>query len=139
MWKGKATITTKSASIEQLWATITDVKHWNVWDKDIEWTRVEEDVKMGTTFYLKPKDGPKTRLNVIEMDAPFCFADIAHLPLAKMKTRHVFTSVSEGVQIEIEVEVKGLLSFLWSKIIAQNQIKGAEAQTLHLIEYASSK
>lgn len=136
MWKGIATIITQKATINQLWNTLTDIQNWNTWDHDIAWTSIKGPVKQGAEFYLKPKDGPKTKLHVSEYTAPNVFSDVAHLPLAKMRTTHRFTQTEQGVKIDIEVEVTGLLSFVWSRIIAQNQIKGAEQQTQNLIEKA---
>lgn len=136
MWKGNVTIITQKATINQLWNTLTDIQNWNTWDQDIAWTSIEGPVKLGSEFYLKPKDGPKTKLHVSEYTAPNVFSDVAHLPLAKMRTTHRFTQTEQGIEIHIEVEVRGLLSFIWSRIIAQNQIKGAEQQTQNLIDKA---
>jgi hypothetical protein len=136
MWKGNATIITQKATIDQLWNTLTDIQNWNTWDHDIAWTSIEGPVKQGAEFYLKPKDGPKTKLHISEYTAPNVFSDVAYLPLAKMRTTHRFTQTEMGIEINIEVEVSGFLSFLWSRIIAQNQIKGAEQQTQNLIDKA---
>jgi hypothetical protein len=64
------------------------------------------------------------------------FTDIAHLPLAKMFTTHVFRQKATELEVDVIIEVRGLLSFFWSKIIAQKQIDGGVAQMNLLFEKA---
>jgi len=93
---------------------------------------------LGANFLLKPKGGPETKLTICNFNKPNNFADIAHLPFAKMETIHNLSATSEGVKIELIIKVTGLLSFLWSKVIAQKQIDGGVQQINLLIEKAKT-
>ncbi len=136
MWQKSFSLTTKEVTKEKIWSVLTDINNWNTWDKDIEWTKLEGEAKLGANFFLKPKGGPKTKLTISIFDKPNVFADISHLPLAKMHTIHTFSDTPVGVKIEVTIKVIGLLTFLWSKVIAQKQIDGGLLQTNQLIEKA---
>ena len=136
MWQKSFQNLAKNLTKIQIWGVLTDINHWKDWDKDIEWTKMDGEARLHADFILKPKGGPKTRLTIVQCDKPDVFADIAHLPLAKMQTLHRLTDTPEGVLIEVEVRVTGLLSFLWAKIIAEKQVQGGLAQTNQLIAKA---
>lgn len=138
MWHKSFSTVTKEVTNEQIWKVLTDVNKWNEWDKDLEWTELKGEAKLNADFFLKPKGGPKTKLTISQFDKPNVFADISHLPLAKMHTIHTLTQTSEGLKIQVDIKVTGLLTFLWSKVIAQKQIEGGVNQTNQLIAKAKS-
>lgn len=90
MWSKSFSTKTKEVSRQQLWTVLTDINNWHQWDNDIEWTKLEGEPKLNADFYLKPKGGPKTRLTISKFDKPNVFADISHLPLAKMLIVHPY-------------------------------------------------
>ncbi len=138
MWHKSFSTVTKDVTKEQIWKVLTDINKWNEWDKDLEWTELKGEAKLNTNFFLKPKGGPKTKLTISQFDKPNVFADISHLPLAKMHTIHTFTQTSEGLKIQVDIKILGLLTFLWSKVIGQKQIDGGLHQTNQLIEKAKA-
>ena len=138
MWQKTFSTETNEVSTLQLWSAITDINNWKDWDKDLEWIELKGEVKPGASFYLKPKGGPKTKLTIMTIDKPGIFADVAHLPMAKMHTIHTFTQTDHGVSIRVDVKISGLLTFLWSKVIGQKQIEGCPDQTRQLIAKAKT-
>lgn len=138
MWHKSFSVVTKEVTKEQVWTVLTDINHWNEWDKDLEWTQLKGEPKLNADFLLKPKGGPKTKLTISQFDKPNAFADISHLPLAKMHTIHTLTQTSEGLKIQVDIKVTGFLTLLWSKVLAQKQIDGGQHQTQQLIEKAKS-
>ena len=138
MWHKTIAQNTREAGREQVWKVLTDVNHWQEWDPEIEWTELKGELRTGADFMLKPKGGPKTRLTVTQMERPGIFADIAHLPLAKMHTIHTLSETSEGLKIQMDIKISGLLSFLWSKVIGQGQIDGGPQQIERLIAKAKT-
>ena len=67
--------------------------------------------------------------------SPYEVIDIAHLPLAKMRTLHKYEQVGDTTHIHMELQIWGLLGFLWRKIIGENQIKEAALQTQAFVNY----
>jgi hypothetical protein len=135
MWQ-KQYETKTDVPAEKLFGAIADVNSWNKWDKELEFTKLDEAAGEGTDFLLKPKGGPKVKMTVEEFVPHTRFADISHLPLGKMRTIHEFISSGDGTTIKITIQVWGLLGFFWRRIIAEKQIKGAPAQTVNFINYA---
>lgn len=138
MWHKSFSTVTTEVTKTQIWAVLTDINHWNTWDKDLEWTELKSEAKLHAVFWLKPKGGPKTKMTISQFDKPNVFADISHLPLAKMHTIHTLTETKDGLKIKVDIKISGALTFLWNKIIGQKQIDGGIHQTKQLIEKAKS-
>ena len=138
MWHKSFSTVTKEVTKDQIWTVLSDINHWNDWDKDLEWTELKGEAKPNAVFMLKPKGGPKTKLTISQFDKPNVFADISHLPLAKMHTIHTLSQTSDGIKIQVDIKISGFLTFLWSKVIGQKQIDGGLHQTQQLIERAKT-
>jgi hypothetical protein len=134
MWQANFTTTT-DVPAEKLYSALTDFNSWNRWDEGIEYTQLEGAAKIGGRFVLKPKGGPAVKITIEKM-WPYEVIDVAHLPLAKMRTIHKYERVGDVTYIKMEVQIWGPLGFLWRKVIGENQIKDAAAQTNNFIEYA---
>ncbi len=120
MWTRSHTIVTKEATKEQLWKLFADVNHWHVWDTEIEYARMEGKFEQGNHFILKPKKGPKVKIELIETIENKKFVDRTKFPLAEMYGEHIFEETPDGLKITTTMTVKGILSFLWIKIVAQD-------------------
>lgn len=134
MWQAKFKTTT-DVPAEKLYNAITDFNTWNRWDEGIEYTKLAGDAKIGGQFVLKPKGGPEVKITIEKM-WPFEVVDVAHLPLAKMRTIHKYERIGDTTHINMELQIWGPLAFVWRKLIGENQIKEAAQQTRALVEYA---
>ena len=134
MWQGQYETTTDLAA-EKLFAAITDINNWSKWDDGLEFAKLDGTPKEGSPFLLKPKGGPNVKMTIDEIQ-PNRLVDTAHLFLAKMRTSHEYIQSGDQTIIRFHVEVWGLLGFFWRKVVGENQIKGAAAQTAALINYA---
>ena len=134
MWQATFTATT-DVPAENLYRAITDFNAWSRWDHGIEYTQLLGEAKTGGAFMLKPKGGPAVKITIEKM-WPFEVIDVAHLPLAKMRTVHKYVRVGDTTHIQMDVQIWGLLGFVWRKIIGENQMKDAGIQTKAFIEYA---
>ncbi|GGY64517.1 hypothetical protein GCM10011613_05360 [Cellvibrio zantedeschiae] len=134
MWQANFQTTT-DVPAENLYRAITDFNAWNKWDDGIECTQLIGEAKTGSVVMLKPKGGPSVKLTIEKM-WPYEVIDVAHLPLAKMRTVHKYVRVGDTTHIHMELQIWGPLGFVWRKIIGENQIKDAATQTKALIDYA---
>ena len=134
MWHANFRTTTDVSAVK-LYKAITDVNAWHKWDDGIEYTQLLGEAKTGSVFTLKPKGGPAVKITIEKM-WPFEVIDVAHLPFAKMRTIHRYEPIGDTTHIFMDVQIWGLLGFLWQKIIGENQIKEAAGQTNAMIEYA---
>jgi Polyketide cyclase / dehydrase and lipid transport len=137
MWQANFQTTT-DVPAEKLYKVITDFNAWSKWDDGIEHTQLMGEAKTGGEFMLKPKGGPAVKITIEKM-WPFELIDVAYLPLAKMRTIHKYVQVGDTTHIHMELQIWGLLGFVWRKIIGENQIKDAAVQTQALVDYARAE
>ncbi|NQD36223.1 polyketide cyclase [Permianibacter sp. IMCC34836] len=134
MWQGQFNSTT-DVSAEKLYRAVQDIARWPQWDVGLEATEINGAPATGVEFTLKPKGGPRVRMSIDEL-APYRLVDTAHLFGAKMTTVHEYRELAGETRIHMSVSVRGPLSFFWRKIVAENQIKDAPAQTAAFIAHA---
>jgi len=137
MWTKSHTITTKTATKEQLWKLFANVNDWHKWDSGIEYARMEGQFQKGNSFLLKPKNGPRVRIQLHEVIENRKFVDLTKFPLAKMYGEHTFDETPEGLKITTTMKVQGPLGFLWRKIVAEDIVKGLPTEMIRQVEYAS--
>ncbi|MBD2768370.1 SRPBCC family protein [Hymenobacter sp. BT664] len=136
MWTKSHSIVTKDVTKEQMWALFADVNNWHTWDKGIEFAKLEGRFDSGNRITLRPNGGPTLKVDLIELIENKRFLVLTHFPFAKMYVEHRFEEVLEGLKITNSVSVKGLLGFIWVKLVAakiaealpqdtEQQIKGA--------------
>jgi hypothetical protein len=114
---------------QQLYRAVADINRWPDWDSELEATSHDGRLEAGTPFMLKPKGGPKVSMTIEKAEEPCCFVDIAHLPLAKMRTSHRFTAEPSGTRIDITIEIRGPLALLWDRVVARKLAAGTAGQT----------
>lgn len=125
---------------ESLFAAITDIRRWPEWDAEI--ARIEQDGTLprpGSRFALTPKGGPRVAMTVEAVERPKLFADVAHLPLARMRTVHEFERADGGTRVRVTIETTGPLAFLWDRMIAKKQAAGAADQTRRFVTFARAR
>ncbi len=121
MWNKKVTIKTK-ATREQIWNLWSDVKNWNKWDNEVEYSELNGKFDIGTFGILKPTKGPKSKFKLISVDKLNEFTSRSFLPLTKMDFIHKMNEKDGELFITHEVEIKGLLTFVFSRVIGKKII-----------------
>lgn len=122
-----------------LFAAITDIRRWPEWDAELASTEQEASLlQPGSRFTLTPKGGPRVAMTVDAIEAPTLFADVARLPLARMRTAHAFERLPHGTRIRVTIETTGLLAFLWDRLVARKQAAGAAEQTQRFAGFAKT-
>jgi hypothetical protein len=135
MWQKSYRVGTDIPS-SSLWQVIADISNWSAWDEDIEFTQITGLPQSGSTFVLKPKGAPAVKLTIEEFVPPHRFIDVTQFPLAQMRTVHEFIDTADGAEIQVTIQVQGVLGFLWKGIVAQKQVDGLPEQTQRFIQRA---
>lgn len=120
MWTRSYSVTTKEVTKEQMWKLFADVNNWHTWDDGIDYAAITGPFEAGNHFFLQPKGGPKVKVSLLKTVENKGFLDVTHFPLAKMYDDHAFEETADGLKITNTITVKGLLSFVWVKLVAQN-------------------
>lgn len=119
MWSKSHSIVTKSVTAEQMWKLLADVNNWTCWDQSVEFALLEGKFEKGNFFMFQPKGGPKMKIAIVEATENKRFMDLTIFPLAKMYGDHTFELTPEGLKITTTMSVKGILGFVWRKLVAQ--------------------
>ncbi len=137
MWTKTHSIVTKEVTKEQMWKLFADVNNWHKWDTGIEYAKMEGRFEKGNHFQLKPKGGPKVNIELVETIENKKFVDFTKFPLAKMYGEHTFDETASGLKITTTMKVKGLLSFLWIKLVAQGIVNSLPVEMEQQVKFAS--
>jgi hypothetical protein len=138
MWTKSHSIVTSKATKEQMWKLFADVNNWNTWDEGIEYAKMEGKFEKGNFFILKPKGGPKVKIQLVEAIENKKFVDYTKFPLAKMYGEHVFEETPDGLKITTTMKVNGALGFLWRKLVAENIASALPKEMEQQVNYAST-
>lgn len=137
MWTKSHSIVTKEVTKEQIWKLISNINKWNLWDDTVEYSELLGTFEAENYFILKPKGGPKVKIKLIEVIENQKFVDMTSFPLAKMYGEHLYEETKEGLKITVTMSVKGILSFLWIKLVAQGIVDNLHEDILTQIKAAS--
>jgi len=139
MWSRSYTKKIKGVSAERIWKIWSDVDRWHTWQKDTKYARIEGPFRPGTKFVLKPKGGPRVRIEIVEARKNECFVDLTRFPLAKMYGSHLFVERDGELELTTTMTIQGPFSFLWRKLVAEGIVRGLPDQTEWLIEAARNE
>jgi hypothetical protein len=139
MWTKSHSIVTKAVTKEQMWKLFADVNTWHTWDEGIEFARLEGKFEKGNHFTLKPKGGPKLKVELLETVVNKSFLDVTKFPLAKMYDNHTFEETADGLKITNTISVTGILSFLWIRLVAQNIVNALPVDIQKQVEAAGRR
>ena len=137
MWTKSHTVVSKEVTKEQMWKLFANVNDWNTWDNGIEFAKLEGKFEKGNSFLLRPKGGPNVKVTLLETVKNKSFLDVTSFPMAKMYDEHIFEDTVEGLKITNTITVKGLLGFLWVKIVAKKITDALPADMQEQIKAAS--
>jgi uncharacterized protein YndB with AHSA1/START domain len=136
MWSKTYSKKVQGLKAEQVWKVWTDLNQWHTWQSDIEYAKLEGAFKVGNTFLLKPKGGPRVNIEIIKVEPNKQFTDLTRFPGARMYGSHEFIVHSDELEIKTTMSIEGPLSFVWRKIVAEDVANGMMEQTDNLIEKA---
>lgn len=138
MWSKSYSKKVTDVTASQLWKVWTNINEWHTWQDDIDYAKIEGSFQKGNVFLLKPKGGPKVSIEIIRAEENVNFTDLTRFPLATMIGSHDFIQSDDGLEIKTTMSIKGPLSFLWRKIVAEDIVKKMPEQTEKLIEKAKN-
>ncbi len=138
MWSKTYSKKVQGLKAEQVWKVWTDLNQWHTWQSDIEYAKLVGEFKVGNTFLLKPKGGPKVNIEIIKVERNKQFTDLTRFPGARMYGSHEFVIHGDELEIKTTMSIEGPLSFVWRKIVAEDVANGMMEQTENLIKKAKS-
>jgi hypothetical protein len=124
---------------DEVWKVWTKVDGWNVWDNEIEWSRLDGAFTVGTSGFLKPKGGPKSKFVLTTVDPGKGFSDCTKLPFAELHFIHSVEPHKEGAKVTHRVELRGAFSGLFAKLMGKNFQRGLPKAVERLASLAEGR
>jgi hypothetical protein len=118
MWSFEHTERTTAAA-PRLWERYSDPASWPDWDHETESVTLDGPFAAGTRGRLKPKAGPATKFEIVEVTDGRSFTDVSFLPLARMRFSHTIDPQPDGAAITHKVTITGPLSPLFGRLIGK--------------------
>jgi hypothetical protein len=131
----KHTVETK-ASASAVWSIWQDVQNWNTWDPGIEYATLNGPFVAGTMGTLKPKEGPLVQTRLTHVESMKMFIDEAKLPFAKIIVTHTIAESKGKRFVTHQIEMKGMLAFLFAYLIGRNMKKNLPHEMMAMIKKA---
>lgn len=138
MWTKSYSVVTKEATKEQIWKLFTDVNIWHIHDQGIEYAKLEGKFEKGNYFIFKPKGGPKLKIELLEVVENKKYTDLTKFPLAKMVDEHILEDTPDGLKFTNIISVKGILGFLWIKLVVKKIVSNMPHDMEQIIKRAST-
>lgn len=118
MWMTESS-TVCSAPPAAVWALWSDVERWNVWDRDVVWSKIDGPFALGTKGSLKPAGGPRADFELTEVVSGVRFTDRTRLPLAAIDFVHEMDRVAGGTRITHRIVISRPLSPLFGLLLGR--------------------
>lgn len=139
MWTKTYTKVYSGITREKIWAIWQDVNNWPMWDKELEYCKLDSEFREGSQFILKPLGAPKLKIFLSEVVPNVKFTDYCKFIGATMYDAHQLEDTPEGVRVTNTITVTGILQFLWVKLVATNVVNSIPRQMDALVAMAKSQ
>lgn len=125
-----------NATPSKIWEFWSDVETWPTWDDGLDSASIEGEFVTGTNGWLKPVNGPKVKLELINVRENQFFHDRTQLPLGRLDFFHTLERVGEQTRITQQIEMHGALTFVFSRLIGNGLRKRLHSVMNRLVRLA---
>ena len=113
-----------SANKATIWRLWSDVENWNTYDTILQYSYLLDDANFvaGAEGFVKAKGAPKTKFELIEVQAPLGFVERLKIPLYQaIELRRYFEPDAQGKTVFThEVNFRGSLRWLAHALLGNN-------------------
>lgn len=121
---------------EQVFLLYQDAACWADWDPEVAGVSLPDGLTEGAKGWLKPKTGPKTNIQIVEVTEGKSFSVQSRLPLCRMLFGHSLAESSGYTVATHWVEFSGPLSFLFRHLIGKS-IRASLPNSMRALKQAS--
>ncbi|MFZ0565929.1 MAG: SRPBCC family protein [Chlamydiales bacterium] len=133
----KHTVTT-IASPTAVWQLLQDVANWSTWDHGIEFSSIDGPFEIGTSGTLKPKGRPHIQIKLTCVELMKKFTAESKLPFTRIIVSHFLREVGEKTEVTYQIEMKGLLAFLFAYLIGRTMKKNLPQEMEAMVKKVES-
>ena len=138
MWETEIRVQTQ-ATKESIWSRWESIETWSDWDNSVEYAYLNKSFQEGSTGLMKPKGGPKTKFRITKIIKNRIFITQSRLPFCIIDFIHEIVQGENSIEVIHRIEMKGVLSFLFSKIMGADMAKDLPSSVRALIKLAENE
>lgn len=105
------------ASAERVYSLYADLTSWPTWDPSVVEVNLPSGLRVGSSGWLRSKDGPRTRISIHEASDANSFTVQSHLPGCRMLFGHTLQTVAGGVRATHTLSFSGPLAFVFRRLL----------------------
>lgn len=116
------------ASSERVYCLYANPTSWPTWDPSVIEVNLPSGLRVGSTGWLRAKEGPRTRISIVEARDAQSFTAQSHLPGCRMLFGHTLQKVAGGVRATHTLSFSGPLAFVFQRLLGTkiaNTLPGA--------------
>lgn len=125
-----------SAARQIVFSLYKDVNTWPLWDDEIVQVSLPKGLQVGSVGWIKPRNGLKLHIKVIEMTPDKSFTIEGRLPLCRVHFGHVLDTEHDRTRATHWVDFSGPLAFLFRRVMG-NEINATLPHTMAGLKRAS--
>ena len=125
-----------SAPSKAIYELYSAVSNWPAWDPEVERASISGPFARGTVGTLKPKGGPESKIELIEVSSGKSFKVRCRLPLCEMTFDHALTGTASLTTATHSVSFTGPLAPVFGFLIGRG-IKNTLPATLNGLKRAA--
>ncbi len=118
-----------NTSSNKIFALYMDVNNWSKWDPEIKESFIDGEFKEGTTGFLKPMSGPKSKFVLTKVIQNKSFTAKTTLPLCNIYFERNLISNSSSTKVVHRIIFDGFLAPLFGKLLG-NKLKEEQSHTM---------
>jgi hypothetical protein len=125
------------ASAERVYCLYADLTSWPTWDPSVIEVNLPSGLRVGSSGWLRAKEGPRTRISINEASDAQSFTVQSHLPGCRMLFGHTLQKVAGGVRATHTLSFSGPLAFVFRRLLGAkiaNTLPGALQGLKHMSE-----
>ena len=132
------TVTIKAPTAD-VWQKLSDVESWPTWDSSLSWCKLSSSFSEGSVGSLKPRGGPKTTFELVNVVANKNFDVRSKLPLwNKMIVGHRLEDCADGARLTHSIKFEGWLSWVFDYFIGGG-LKASLPSAMNSLKYTLEK
>ena len=132
------TTITINASTDKIFALYKDVNNWKKWDPEIKESFIDSEFKEGTTGFLKPLSGPKSKFVLTKVLQNKSFTAKTTLPFCSIYFERKLIPNSSSTKVVHRIVFDGLLAPLFGRLLG-NKLKEEQLRTMEALKKETEK
>ena len=126
-------------TLEKVWEVLTDVQSWHKWDTEIIEANLDGDFVLGTKGTMKPKNGPKLKFYISEIEPHKSYTFNTIMPVGELVIKRTVASVKNEIEFKDDIQFTGFLKYFFGLILGSQFRKVLPDVMLKFKKLAESK